>query len=325
MQVLGPRRGFAVAVTLFALGVTGGATAGEDEGRGIDPNQGESLVEVTLPSKGAAMRLQLEADTYGVEFNDHYLRNNGDGTVTATVFGNEDELDALDKAGYDARRHDRGPRDLARADRRPPGGGAGREPRRDRRRGRRRSEPSRTQDEVVILRVDYFENYAGRFLSVEAKDRQGGVAPDGSTYVGPTLALSWDTGPGTPISTTPRVMSTNIDPDTTPDTYIEHRELVRIGDVGTTSPPRPARVRVGSSTGAFKEAAVETWLGGGLPPMSSTFQRDFTTRYMDPTEVYGRFERARGRVPEHQRAHHPAEQDERLPAQGAGHDGRHDG
>jgi len=88
MRVLGPRRGFAVAVTLFALGMTGGATAGEDPTRGIDPNQGESLVEVTLPSKGAAMRLQLEADSYGVEFNDHYLRNNGDGTVTATVFGN---------------------------------------------------------------------------------------------------------------------------------------------------------------------------------------------------------------------------------------------
>ena len=92
-------------------------------------------------------------------------------------------------------------------------------------------------------------------------------------------------------------MSTNIDPDTTPDTYIEHRELVRIGDVGTTSPARPARVRVGSSTGAFKEAAVETWLGGGLPPMNSTFQRDFTTRYMDPTEVYGRFEQLAAEFP----------------------------
>ena len=100
MKVMGPRRGFAVAVMLFALGVTGVATAGEDPERGIDPNQGESLVEVMLPSKGAAMRLQLEADKYGVEFNDHYLRRNGDGSVTVTVFGNENELEALDKAGY---------------------------------------------------------------------------------------------------------------------------------------------------------------------------------------------------------------------------------
>ena len=42
--------------------------------RGIDPNQGESLVEVNLPSKATAMRLQLEAETYGIDFNEHYLR-----------------------------------------------------------------------------------------------------------------------------------------------------------------------------------------------------------------------------------------------------------
>jgi hypothetical protein len=81
-------------------------------------------------------------------------------------------------------------------------------------------------------------------------------------------------------------MNVNIDPDTTPDTYIEHRELVRIGDgVGA-----PTMIRIGSSTGATKEAPVNVWLGGGLPPMSSTFLRDFTTRYMDPTEVYARFD-----------------------------------
>ena len=38
-------------------------------------------------------------------------------------------------------------------------------------------------------------------------------------------------------------MNTNIDPDTTPDTYIEHRELVRIGDAGTFTPRRPDRIR----------------------------------------------------------------------------------
>jgi hypothetical protein len=30
---------------------------------------------------------------------------------------------------------------------------------------------------------------------------------------------------------------------------------------------------------------VNTWLGGGLPPTGSRFIRDFTTRYLDPTEV----------------------------------------
>src|SRR5215210_7332878 len=153
---------------LFALGWTGAAIAAEDEGRGMDPNQGESLVEVSLSSKGAAMRLQLEADKYGVEFNDHYLRNNGDGTVTVTVFGNEDDLDALDAAGYDIGATIEGPaiwreriadrqaavREENRAIAAAEGDGV--------------STQSHT-DEVVILRVDYFENYAGRFLSVEAK------------------------------------------------------------------------------------------------------------------------------------------------------------
>jgi Zinc carboxypeptidase/Chitobiase/beta-hexosaminidase C-terminal domain len=144
------------------------------------------------------------------------------------------------------------------------------------------------EDEIVVLRVDYFENYAGRFLSVEAKDRLGGAAPSGSTYVGPTLSLSWNVGDG-PIATTPRTMNVNIDPDTTPDTYIEHRELVRIGDAGSTEPAGPTRIRIGSSTGESIEADVNVWLGGGLPPMSSHFLKDFTTRYLDPTELYARF------------------------------------
>ncbi len=91
------------------------------------------------------------------------------------------------------------------------------------------------EDEIVVLRVDYFENYAGRFLSVEAKDRLGGATPTGSTYVGPSALALLEHRAGTPISSTPRVMNVNIDPDTTPDTYIEHRELVRIGDAGTRS------------------------------------------------------------------------------------------
>ena len=90
-----------VIASLGALAWTGAAPAVAQEQRGIDPNQGRSLVEVTLDSRAAAMRLQLQADRYGIEFNDHYLRRNGDGTVTATVFGYEDELDALANAGYD--------------------------------------------------------------------------------------------------------------------------------------------------------------------------------------------------------------------------------
>ena len=138
--------------------------------RGIDPNQGRSLVEVTLPNKAAAIRLQLEPTTYGIDFNDHYLRNNANGTVTVTVFGTDDELAALDAAGYELGTTIEGPatwRDrLAERQADVKAETAGRRGRA--RRGRRRR--SRREDEIVVLRVDYFENYAGRFLSVEAKD-----------------------------------------------------------------------------------------------------------------------------------------------------------
>ncbi len=278
----------AVAVCLCGLlAVTAGSAA--QPGRGIDPNQGQSLVEVELSSKAAAMRLQLRAKRYGVEFNEHYLRNNADGSVTATVFGTARGLARLDRAGYTLGSTIEGPttwearvaelRAARRADRRSAAAAL--------------DAPITTashEDEIVILRVDYFENYAGRYLSVEAKDRLGSAEPVGSVYTGPTLSLSWDSGAGTPIDSTPRTMSVNIDPDTTPDTYIEHRLLVRIGDVGSSDPPRPTRIRVGSSTGATIEADVNVWLGGGLPPLGSNYMSDFTTRYLDPTEVYGRFE-----------------------------------
>ena len=135
-----------------------------------------------------------------------------------------------------------------------------------------------------------FENYAGRFLSVEAKTRLATVLPQGGVYTGPTLVLAWNRGGATPVDSDPRTMNVNIDVDTTPDTYIEHRILVRIGDAGTTTPASPTMIRIGSSTGEAKNAAVEPWLDGGLPPMASTFQTGFHTRYMDPTEVYARFD-----------------------------------
>src|SRR5688572_3459727 len=97
-----PRGGLLPPATLLiALVWAGNAPASTDEGRGMDPNQGESLVEVTLASKGAATRLQLEAENYGIDFNDHYLRRNSNGTVTATVFGSDAELQALEDAGFD--------------------------------------------------------------------------------------------------------------------------------------------------------------------------------------------------------------------------------
>ncbi|HZB75909.1 MAG TPA: M14 family metallopeptidase [Solirubrobacteraceae bacterium] len=281
------RRRWVAGALVCAFGMTGSAVAqAQDEERGIDPNQGERLVEVGLPSKAAAIRLQLEAENYGVEFNDHYLRTNDDGSVTVSVFGSKSELDALEAAGYEIGVTVESPRIWAdrveareiavRKEEKAEAAAVGK--------------PGETLDpsnKLVVLRADYFENYAGRFLSVETKYK--GATMNGNTYVGPTLSLTWNSGAGTAWFEPARTMSVNIDTDTSPDTYIEHRELVRIGDAGTTAPVRPARIRIGTNLGDVVEAPVETWLGGGLPPMGDTYDIDFTSRYMDPTEVYGRF------------------------------------
>ena len=282
-------------VRLWTVALGGGASRRPE--RGVDPNQGESLVEVNLPDKGAAMRLQLEAERYGIDFNEHYLRQEADGTVTVTVFGNDDEIAAIDAAGFEVGRTIEGrstwrdriqERQLdVRKENRAEDAALGEEV----------ITPRTHEDELVILRADYFENYAGRFLSVEAKTRLATVDPEEGDYTGPTLTLAWNEGAGTPIGTPARPMNVNVDPDTEPNTYIEHRELIRIGDAGTFTPRRPSRIRIGSSTGATIEDDVKTWLGGGLPPMGDLFMRDFTTRYMDPTEVYERFDQLAGEFP----------------------------
>ena len=101
MRSKGVSRGLLAAVVLALTFIGGAAAASGDETRGIDPNQGDSLVEVVLPDKAAAIRLQLDAESYGIEFNEHYLRDNANGSVTATVFASDDELDSLQSAGYE--------------------------------------------------------------------------------------------------------------------------------------------------------------------------------------------------------------------------------
>jgi hypothetical protein len=272
-----------LALSVVALAVTGGAAAGGDD---VDADSVDSLVEVIVPSKGAAIQLQRNADDFGIEFNDHYLAKNANGTYTVTVFASEGELAGLAGAGYELGATIEGPdtweAGLAemtatrKAEAKAGDAALGEPP------------VIADDDELVILRADYFENYAGRFLSVEAKNRLGSSTPTGSDYIGPETSVAWNTGAGTPIDQGPRPMNVNIDPDTTPDTYIEHRILIRIGDLGS-GPAAPTRIRLGSSTGASLEGDVKVWLGGGLPPHAPGYLSDFTTRYMDPTEVRQRF------------------------------------
>ena len=281
-----------LVLSVVALGVTGAATANGDGD--VILNEGDSLVQVIVPNKAAAYDLQRRAEDFGVEFNDHYLGRNDDGSYTVTVFASEGELQALAEAGYQIGQTLEGP-DSAEADLAEMNSARAAEARSSK---AALGDPPviADDDELVILRADYFENYAGRYLSVEAKDRLGGSTPSGADYVGPAVSVSWNTGGSTAIDQGPRVMNTNIDPDTTPDTYIEHRILIRIGNIGE-GPGAPSRIRIGSSTGASLEGDVSVWLGGGLPPHVPGYLSDFTTRYMDPTEVRERFRQLAAEFP----------------------------
>ena len=163
------------AAGLSPRAATAGVASAEEAERGIDPNQGRSLVEVSLPSKGAAMRLQLQADSLDVEFNEHYLRRNGDGSVTVTVSGTAEGDNELEDAGYDLLGSvDRRAEHLARAD----GGPRGRDPQGRARAAAAESDTAGTRsDEDEGLRYTarrhYFEHYAGRLPVGRGQDTSG--------------------------------------------------------------------------------------------------------------------------------------------------------
>ncbi len=124
--------------------------------------------------------------------------------------------------------------------------------------------------EVMILRADYFTNYAGRFLSVAARTSLGTSAG------GPVLSMAVKEQGGNYGNAI--TMSRYVDAGQ----YMYHRLLVGLSAAGTAA---PAMVRVGSSTGAFAEGPANTWVGGGLPPVADGYLKGFVTHYMDPVEL----------------------------------------
>jgi hypothetical protein len=289
-----------VALALTAtLAVAGGAAA---DTPGTGHPMAENLVEIKVADRAAIDRLMADADGIGAEFNDHYLReNDDDGTLTVQVLGDDAQIEALRAMGYEILRtiEDEDTyweriAERVRAIEAERNAVATAESGRSaslNRFGLRAGVAALALDsEITINRVDYFQNYAGRFLSVEAYNRDVVQAGTGAG-TGRTMVLTWDEGPGTELGTGgPRTMSAYTDPDPTLTTYLYHRILVRIGAPNTTNPPRPSRVRVASSSGAFEEANVNTWIGTALPPHADGFLMGFHNRYMDPTEIYERFD-----------------------------------
>ncbi len=128
-------------------------------------------------------------------------------------------------------------------------------------------------DTVQAQRADYFENYAGKFISIEGYTSANHVT--GNSYDGPILTAAWLDASGNVAG------SDTLQPFVDDQKYLYHTGLFRVTD-------RPATVRVASANGGVDTLAVKDWVskdGKGFP---ATFQKDFNTHYVDPQEGYKR-------------------------------------
>ncbi|HSL12574.1 MAG TPA: M14 family zinc carboxypeptidase [Actinomycetota bacterium] len=290
-----------VLLVLLALALTGGAAAGGDDWE-LDAQT--KIVEITLENR-AAIDALIAADVDLVE----YVREEDDGRVTVNAVVTEAEEAELEAQGYEigvtvqdyntylARMAERDAA-LAAEETSHESAESG-DPAGDeevlQEAGLRSiafaSVVEATPHELTVNRVDYFQNYAGWFLSVEVFDNL--VNGTGST--GPTVSFSWRTATGSygGATTIPRF----IDTDPTPDVYMYNRVLVRIGPASPpygpgAAPTPPAMVRVATSTPGVApvEAPVRVWTGNPLAPTSVNFATQYFTAYMDPTQIDERFE-----------------------------------
>jgi len=272
-------------IALVALALTGGAAAhGDDEPLG----EHEMLIEIVVQDRFQVDELvDLEVDLA------EYLRENDDGTITLNAYLTPEEIEALEAKGYvfgevveDHQNWlDRlAERELAMAEEQAAsdfaeGEGVASHPDEGSGLGLfslMAAPEIQPPAAVTIGRADYFENYAGRFLSVEA--RRAGT----STGSSPTLSFAWRTEEGSYGSSS----SMSIFNDASQ--YMYHRQLIRIGAAGSTGAV-PAYVRVATSTGGVAEREVRVWPGSELPPLEG-FLTGFFNSYMDPSQVTARFE-----------------------------------
>lgn len=152
-------------------------------------------------------------------------------------------------------------------------------------------------DEVRVQRLDWFENYRGTFVNIEAKTSAGASAET-------ILTATLDTGPGTEIGSGPTItLSRFVDAGQ----YMYHRvnQGVRVDAV-------PDRVRITSSGGGSVEGDFEQWLGpldsrerpripGRRPVVAGGYEgiaTGFVDSYMDATQVYERIESLAAEFPD---------------------------
>jgi hypothetical protein len=151
---------------------------------------------------------------------------------------------------------------------------------------------------VVIQRAYTFTNYAGRFLYLEAHNKLHGDS------TGPAMSFTYTSPNGT--SQVYNLSNSTISPDGNDSgvggnkisdgdagagaRYMYHRGLVALLPPNNTLQAADISVRVADANGNFDTAGVTEWANKALPPRVTAFQKDFITKYMDPTEIYNRMD-----------------------------------
>ena len=183
--------------------------------------------------------------------------------------------------------------------------------------------------QVVIQRAYTFTNYAGRFLYVEARNDLH------ADTTGPAMSFTY-------TARTARRRSFNLPTAASARTAATPRSAATSSPTATRAPgslhvpPRPGRAarrrrdpagRPTSPCASPTPTATSTppasteWANKALPPRVAGFQKDFITKYMDPTEIYTRMDQLTAQYPDIMQVDRPAQQDGRLPASGHGDDG----
>ena len=263
------RKGSVGLVAVAVLLAWGGPAAVADDITGDD----HSMVKVTAPNRAAAERL-------GTAYDVAYVT----GDRTATVVATDEEIASLRAEGYAV-----GAGHLGRGD----AGGPRQEIRADVQQEARSlalaesgQAPVNPPGEVVIMRAYKFTNYAGTFLYVEAHSKLGTTSATTTANLSvATAGADGVFGDATPFTMPLPGAGSAADPARYTDEgqYMYHRHLQPLTGDAT-------KIRVASDKGGLDEAPITVWLGKQLPPHVPTFQKGFFSRYMDPTEVYGRFD-----------------------------------
>ena len=109
-------------------------------------------------------------------------------------------------------------------------------------------------DTVLASRADYFENYSGRYISIEARPSD----PSNVQAQNPILTAGWDSGAGTTIGGPGQEGQLTPFIDTDPpdgDYYLYHFNTFRVGALNDGK-PIPTMVRVASSNGGVDTIPV---------------------------------------------------------------------